>query len=67
MAVNFLYPDYEVARNYDRCIVCRACERQQQSAGNVCVFIHVGHVDNVTDYPGARKPEKAGRFGDLGI
>jgi glutamate synthase domain-containing protein 2 len=28
MAVNFLYPDYEVARNYDRCIVCRACERQ---------------------------------------
>jgi glutamate synthase domain-containing protein 2 len=28
MAVNFLYPEYEVARNYDRCIVCRACERQ---------------------------------------
>ena len=28
MAVNFLFPDYEVARNYDRCIVCRACERQ---------------------------------------
>ena len=28
MAVNFLYPDYEVERNYDRCIVCRACERQ---------------------------------------
>jgi len=28
MAVNFLYPDYEVARNYDRCIACRACERQ---------------------------------------
>ncbi|MDR2591610.1 MAG: alpha-hydroxy-acid oxidizing protein [Chitinispirillales bacterium] len=28
MAINFLYPDYEVARNYDRCIVCRACERQ---------------------------------------
>ncbi|MDR1830727.1 MAG: 4Fe-4S binding protein [Candidatus Fibromonas sp.] len=28
MAVNFLYPDYEVARNYDRCISCRACERQ---------------------------------------
>jgi glutamate synthase domain-containing protein 2 len=28
MAVNFLYPDYEIARNYDRCIVCRACERQ---------------------------------------
>lgn len=28
MAVNFLYPDYEVLRNYDRCIVCRVCERQ---------------------------------------
>ncbi len=28
MAINFLYPDYEVVRNYDRCIACRACERQ---------------------------------------
>lgn len=28
MAVNFLYPYYEVSRNYDRCIACRACERQ---------------------------------------
>ncbi len=28
MAVNFLYPEYEVARNNDRCIVCRVCERQ---------------------------------------
>ncbi|MDR2953412.1 MAG: alpha-hydroxy-acid oxidizing protein [Treponema sp.] len=28
MAINFLYPDYEVARNYDKCITCRACERQ---------------------------------------
>jgi len=28
MAVNYLYPEYEVARNYDRCIVCRACELQ---------------------------------------
>lgn len=28
MAVNFFYPDYEVARNYDRCIACRVCERQ---------------------------------------
>jgi glutamate synthase domain-containing protein 2 len=28
MPVNFLYPDYEVMRNYDRCIACRACERQ---------------------------------------
>lgn len=28
MAINFLYPNYEVERNYDRCISCRACERQ---------------------------------------
>ena len=28
MALNFLYPDYEVARNDSRCIACRACERQ---------------------------------------
>ena len=28
MAINFLYPDYEVVRNYDKCIACRACERQ---------------------------------------
>ena len=28
MAINYLYPVYEVVRNYDRCISCRACERQ---------------------------------------
>ncbi|MCL2029223.1 MAG: glutamate synthase-related protein [Deltaproteobacteria bacterium] len=28
MAINYLYPEYEVARNNDRCITCRACERQ---------------------------------------
>ena len=28
MAIDFLYPDYEVVRNMDRCITCRACERQ---------------------------------------
>jgi glutamate synthase domain-containing protein 2 len=28
MAINLLYPEYEVERNYDRCITCRACERQ---------------------------------------
>ncbi len=28
MPINFIYPDYEVARNYDRCIACRVCERQ---------------------------------------
>lgn len=28
MAVEYLYPDYEINRNYDRCIACRVCERQ---------------------------------------
>ncbi|NLM60263.1 MAG: 4Fe-4S binding protein, partial [Clostridium sp.] len=28
MAINYIYPDYEVSRNKDRCIVCRVCERQ---------------------------------------
>lgn len=28
MSINFLYPEYEVVRNQDRCITCRVCERQ---------------------------------------
>ena len=28
MAIDFLYPQYAVVRNYDRCICSRACERQ---------------------------------------
>ena len=28
MAIDFLYPQFEVVRNRDRCITCRACERQ---------------------------------------
>lgn len=28
MPVDFLYPDFEVIRNEDRCIRCRVCERQ---------------------------------------
>ena len=28
MAVSYIYPDYEVVRNRDRCISCRVCERQ---------------------------------------
>jgi len=28
MAVNYIYPDYEISRNVERCICCRACERQ---------------------------------------
>ncbi|MDP4109453.1 MAG: glutamate synthase-related protein [Bacillota bacterium] len=26
--IDFLYPEYEIVRNPDRCIKCRACERQ---------------------------------------
>lgn len=28
MSINYLYPDFEVVRNQDRCITCRVCERQ---------------------------------------
>ena len=28
MAVNFIYPEFEVVRNDSRCVTCRVCERQ---------------------------------------
>ena len=28
MSVEFIYPEFEVIRNENRCIVCRVCERQ---------------------------------------
>lgn len=28
MSINFLYPDYEIVRDYNKCITCRVCERQ---------------------------------------
>ena len=28
MAINYIYPEYELGRNYDKCISCRVCERQ---------------------------------------
>ncbi|MBO4281374.1 MAG: alpha-hydroxy-acid oxidizing protein [Lachnospiraceae bacterium] len=28
MGIDFIYPEYEVVRNPDRCITCRVCERQ---------------------------------------
>jgi len=28
MALNYLYPEYEVVRNENKCIACRACENQ---------------------------------------
>jgi glutamate synthase domain-containing protein 2 len=26
--MNYIYPEYEIVRNYDKCIGCRVCERQ---------------------------------------
>ena len=26
--MNYIYPEYEIVRNYDRCVNCRACQRQ---------------------------------------
>ncbi len=28
MPINYIHPDYEIIRDYDRCINCRVCERQ---------------------------------------
>lgn len=28
MSIDFIYPEFEVVRNEDRCIACRVCERQ---------------------------------------
>ncbi|MEE0776795.1 MAG: glutamate synthase-related protein [Bacillota bacterium] len=28
MGINFLYPEFEVERNINRCVACRVCERQ---------------------------------------
>ena len=28
MSINYIYPEYEIIRDKDRCITCRACERQ---------------------------------------
>ena len=28
MGIEFIYPEFEVVRNMDRCIACRVCERQ---------------------------------------
>ncbi|RKJ82266.1 FMN-binding glutamate synthase family protein [Butyricicoccus sp. 1XD8-22] len=43
MAIDFLYPQYEVVRNMDRCIACRACERQ--CANKVHLYdVDFGHM-----------------------
>jgi len=28
MAIEYIYPEYEIVRDYNRCITCRVCERQ---------------------------------------
>lgn len=28
MSINYIYPEFEVIRDYDKCISCRVCERQ---------------------------------------
>ena len=28
MGINYIYPEFEVVRNENRCIKCRVCERQ---------------------------------------
>ena len=38
MSINFLYPEYEIVRNYDKCIACRVCERQ--CANEAHEFLH---------------------------
>ena len=40
--MRLFYPDYEVVRNYDRCINCRVCERQ--CANEVHFFEEEGNV-----------------------
>ncbi|MGM9567722.1 MAG: glutamate synthase-related protein [Clostridia bacterium] len=40
--MGLFYPDYEVVRNYDRCINCRVCERQ--CANEVHFFDEEGNV-----------------------
>ena len=40
--MRLFYPDYEVVRNYDRCINCRVCERQ--CANEVHFFDDEGNV-----------------------
>ena len=37
MAINYIHPDYEVIRDFDRCITCRVCERQ--CANNVHKYL----------------------------
>ena len=79
MAIDFLYPQYEVVRNNDRCINCRACERQcanevhfwdadnnrMQADESKCVACHRPHVprERQLDRQGHLRGLPSGRLG----
>jgi glutamate synthase domain-containing protein 2 len=42
MAVSYIFPEFEVLRNYDRCISCRICERQ--CANEVHTYDETGKI-----------------------
>jgi len=35
MALNYIFPEYEIVRNYERCINCRVCERQCSNEAHI--------------------------------
>lgn len=42
MSIQYVFPEFEVERNQDRCITCRVCERQ--CANEVHFFDEEGHI-----------------------
>ena len=42
MGVEYIYPEFEVVRNQDRCIKCRVCERNVQMR-----FIHMTRTETL--------------------
>lgn len=49
MSIDFLYPEYEVIRNYDRCISCRVCERQCANEVHELITDRAGNEKMVSD------------------
>ncbi|MCL1963747.1 MAG: glutamate synthase-related protein [Firmicutes bacterium] len=37
MTLSYIYPEYEIVRNYDKCIHCRVCERQCANEAHECL------------------------------
>ena len=50
MAANYIYPEYEVIRNNDKCIGCRLCEREsadgerQDQREAKYLLDHIGYI-----------------------